>query len=307
LGTDILGRDVVYRTLKGVRVALLIGGLTSFVVIPIALLFGVTAGYYGRLGFGFLEQVYMAALERELRARGHAVGREVWVPVRYKAEEISRQRIDMVVDERLVIEAGPRVQAEDQSVIRLAREFIETIVPGLNETPDPDAQLNQIVSDLRRLRHVSITRQNDTSKARPNPLSPDDNSDARSPPSWFVALVHPAKTAVTVPITIAAIRQAQPSGLMMSPFRFNRCGNSGLPVSEIFGNSAARRLQFARVELRPPQDPTIAEREHAMKRPLFLVLSTLFLVLCDPVAQAGRICGLTGVCAEPNPTGTKPD
>lgn len=48
LGTDILGRDVVYRTLKGVRVALLIGGLTSLVVIPIALLFGVSAGYFGR-------------------------------------------------------------------------------------------------------------------------------------------------------------------------------------------------------------------------------------------------------------------
>jgi peptide/nickel transport system permease protein len=47
LGTDILGRDVVYRTLKGVRVALLIGGLTSFVVIPIALLFGVSAGFFG--------------------------------------------------------------------------------------------------------------------------------------------------------------------------------------------------------------------------------------------------------------------
>src|SRR3954468_23397747 len=60
---------------------------------------------YNSLGFGFLEQVYMAALERELRARGHAVGREVWVPVHYKGEEISRQRIDMVVDERLVIEA----------------------------------------------------------------------------------------------------------------------------------------------------------------------------------------------------------
>jgi GxxExxY protein len=47
----------------------------------------------------------MAALERELRARGHAVGREVWVPVHFKGEVISRQRIDMVVDERLVIEA----------------------------------------------------------------------------------------------------------------------------------------------------------------------------------------------------------
>lgn len=48
LGTDILGRDVVYRGLKGVRVALLIGAFTSLVVIPIALLFGVSAGYFGR-------------------------------------------------------------------------------------------------------------------------------------------------------------------------------------------------------------------------------------------------------------------
>jgi peptide/nickel transport system permease protein len=48
LGTDILGRDVVYRALKGVRVSLLIGVFTSLIVIPIALFFGVTAGYFGR-------------------------------------------------------------------------------------------------------------------------------------------------------------------------------------------------------------------------------------------------------------------
>jgi peptide/nickel transport system permease protein len=47
LGTDILGQDVLYRTLKGFKVALLIGGLTSLIVIPIALAFGVTAGYFG--------------------------------------------------------------------------------------------------------------------------------------------------------------------------------------------------------------------------------------------------------------------
>jgi peptide/nickel transport system permease protein len=46
-GTDILGRDVLYLTLKGARVALLIGGLTSLIAIPLALLFGVSAGYFG--------------------------------------------------------------------------------------------------------------------------------------------------------------------------------------------------------------------------------------------------------------------
>ena len=48
LGTDILGRDVLYMTLKGARVALLIGGVTSLIAIPLALFFGVAAGYFGR-------------------------------------------------------------------------------------------------------------------------------------------------------------------------------------------------------------------------------------------------------------------
>jgi two-component system sensor histidine kinase UhpB len=103
---------------------------------------------------------------------------------------------------RLVLEAGPRVQAEDQSVIRLAREFVETLVVGLNETRDPDARLNQIIHDLNRLRHVSITRQDDAA-VRPATADDSDNDDEPSSvPAWFVALVHPEKTAVNVPISI---------------------------------------------------------------------------------------------------------
>jgi peptide/nickel transport system permease protein len=47
LGTDIIGRDVLHLALKGARVALLIGGVTSLIAIPLALLFGVGAGYFG--------------------------------------------------------------------------------------------------------------------------------------------------------------------------------------------------------------------------------------------------------------------
>src|SRR5580704_1106161 len=97
---------------------------------------------------------------------------------------------------RLVLEAGPRVQAEDQSVIRLAREFMETLVVGLNETRDPDARLNQIIHDLNRLRHVSITRQDDAA-AKPATTEDADNDNDDEPssvPAWFAALVHPEKT-----------------------------------------------------------------------------------------------------------------
>ena len=104
---------------------------------------------------------------------------------------------------RQVAEAGPRVQAEDQSVIRLAREFIEMIVADLNEAPDPDARLNQIARDLSRLRHVSIAL-HDSGGNPLTPPRPDADDDTRGPPAWFVGLVHPEQTAVSVPVSIHA-------------------------------------------------------------------------------------------------------
>lgn len=59
---------------------------------------------YRALGFGFVEHIYSAALERELTHRGHRVGREVLVPVYYGGELAAYQRLDMLVDDRVVIE-----------------------------------------------------------------------------------------------------------------------------------------------------------------------------------------------------------
>ncbi len=104
---------------------------------------------------------------------------------------------------RLVLEAGPRVQAEDQSVIRLAREFLETLVVSLNETSDPQARLDQTIQDLNRLRHVSITKQGDI--AGGEPFKPDraaDDDDTSPAPAWFVALIHPEQTSVSVPVSM---------------------------------------------------------------------------------------------------------
>lgn len=59
---------------------------------------------YNTLGFGFLEHVYVLAMERELLARGHKVGRQVGVCIRYKGEELTFQRLDVLVDNALVVE-----------------------------------------------------------------------------------------------------------------------------------------------------------------------------------------------------------
>lgn len=59
---------------------------------------------YNSLGHGFLEHVYSLAMERELLARGHSVARELAVMISYKGQELTWQRLDMVVDEKLVVE-----------------------------------------------------------------------------------------------------------------------------------------------------------------------------------------------------------
>jgi len=46
LGTDKVGQDILYQSLKSIRVALVIGTLTSLVMLPFALLLGIMAGYF---------------------------------------------------------------------------------------------------------------------------------------------------------------------------------------------------------------------------------------------------------------------
>lgn len=105
---------------------------------------------------------------------------------------------------RLVLEAGPRVQAEDRSVIRLTREVIESVGPSLSDAPDSEARLDKIVADLNRLRHVNIVREGEPAAARES-VKPDDGADA--PPAWFGALIHPERISVAMPVSVGGRQQ----------------------------------------------------------------------------------------------------
>lgn len=104
---------------------------------------------------------------------------------------------------RLVLEAAPRVQAEDQSVVRLAVAFGKALVADLDKAADPEEKLAQIVGDMAQLRHVSVARQGPASTPAATPARPsDDIEQAPGVPSWFIALVHPEQTTVTVPVEV---------------------------------------------------------------------------------------------------------
>ena len=59
---------------------------------------------YNALGYGFSEAICMNALEHELTLRGHRVQSEVYFNVMYKGRRLGRQRIDRIVDQKLVVE-----------------------------------------------------------------------------------------------------------------------------------------------------------------------------------------------------------
>jgi len=58
LGTDKVGQDVLYLALKSVRTALIIGTLTTLVMLPMGVLLGIAAGYFGGWIDDVIQYVY---------------------------------------------------------------------------------------------------------------------------------------------------------------------------------------------------------------------------------------------------------
>ena len=102
---------------------------------------------YNALGYGFLEYLYVMALERELLARGHAVAREVGVLVSYKGEELGYQRIDMIVDSKVIIEVKS-TQELHKSAARQLRNYLRatTLEVGILLHFGPEPKFFRLVS-----------------------------------------------------------------------------------------------------------------------------------------------------------------
>ena len=58
LGTDKVGQDVLYLALKSVRTGLVIGTVTTLVMLPFALLLGIAAGYFRGWVDDFIQYLY---------------------------------------------------------------------------------------------------------------------------------------------------------------------------------------------------------------------------------------------------------
>ena len=109
---------------------------------------------HGELGFGFREYIYARALERELRARGHQVDREVAVAVFYRGEAIAWQALDMVVDEKLVLEIKATERLHPVAGQQLFSYLCSTnIEVGLLLHFGREARFSRVICENRLKRH----------------------------------------------------------------------------------------------------------------------------------------------------------
>jgi two-component system, NarL family, sensor histidine kinase UhpB len=102
---------------------------------------------------------------------------------------------------RILLDAGPRARAEDESVTRLASEFVAAVLPRVKEAPEPERALAALVGSLQNLRHVRVL------------LGPTDDttfvassvsaSDVRSStPDWFRAIADAPLNVSAIPVVI---------------------------------------------------------------------------------------------------------
>src|SRR5438067_10837909 len=65
---------------------------------------GAAIEVHRRLGPGFLESIYEKALVIELRKRGMEVADEVKVIIEYDGVEVGEHRLDLIVEDTIVVE-----------------------------------------------------------------------------------------------------------------------------------------------------------------------------------------------------------
>jgi GxxExxY protein len=131
---------------------------------------------YNTLRFGFLEHIYLLALERELLARGHRVARETGVRVMYKGVELGIQRLDMIVDEKLVIEVKATTELH-KSALRQLRSYLRAtnLEIGLLLHFGPQAKPYRLT--CRNHDHTSEQDPEDP----PDPMDPPNPSSVEPP------------------------------------------------------------------------------------------------------------------------------
>lgn len=102
-----------------------------------------------------------------------------------------------------LLKAAPRIRAENESIMRLSKEFVETAVESLPGMKNPAQGLEGLLNGLKDLRHVEITlKQIMSSPAGGSAASDSPQRADAGVPRWFMRLVSPPRISESIPVAV---------------------------------------------------------------------------------------------------------
>ena len=114
---------------------------------------------YNELGFAYRELIYGMALQRDLVAKGHRVDREVAVMVYFRGEPLARQTLDIIVDDRLIVEIKSTARLQPDSTRQLFGYLhATTLEVGLLLHFGKEARFYRVIYENRFKRRNSASR-----------------------------------------------------------------------------------------------------------------------------------------------------
>lgn len=106
----------------------------------------------------------------------------------------------------IIVSAGPRIRAENESIMRISREFVETTIDSLQGTNNPGDRLAVLLDGLKDLRHVRIYRAAEPGAA----AQPEPETQNGEAPAWLARLA-----SSTPPLEVPVVVNGQSFGALV--------------------------------------------------------------------------------------------
>jgi GxxExxY protein len=133
--------------------------------------------YFG--GGGLCEGAYTGALEYELTLRGHKVDREVMAAVYYRGKLVARQRLDMVIDDRVIVESKATERLSPSAGPQLIGYLrATTFQVGVLLHFGPHPKFYRFVDSMKRNATKLDRIRSDSRNSRPEILDPRDGESS---------------------------------------------------------------------------------------------------------------------------------
>lgn len=126
----------------------------------------------------------------------------------------------------IIWSAGPRIRAEDDSIVRLTVETVELALGDLQTATDPARDLAALLDRLSRIRHAHVYLE--SPESRPSAHRTQKAMEVAGAPLWLAQMLHSERAPERAPVRVPINLSGQPLGTIVI------ASNPGDEIAEIW-------------------------------------------------------------------------